>query len=938
MNYTALYLKTSLYSNALMKSGGQSKKSIKPWILAAWLLSTTLGETSAMADKNPTQPVSIFQAGDWTNDVSQDFPYKLVKGTECAGGTCGIRADTGQRHLDETCPFCNSHLAKQEEEKTLRASQGDETEAAPSGTGGAGGGTPGGSGPDTGGPDDELSFEEVSPQNEKHLIKTAEHIKKPGLNAGKALVLSKDKVDGLGTRAPIPEAMSVNKGKPVSQAQALGTAVKHPLVPPPPPRDVSHGAGVYAPNGVSLTPGELVKAKNNLKKTDPSSSTAPDPTAHLNQSITSRNSLKSSTLSASNARNSPPSAVVNQGSEESPSLSGWVVHNLRLREELRNRIRNAHTDKGGTGLVDFAGQTFTIGGATTLLRELKNRELKNQGNTPRTEVPVSFVKDAKSPLGITHFAEHPTLQTNIGPLAGEGGSGTRAPIPEAMSVNKGKPVSQAQALGTAVKHPLVPPPPPRDVSHGAGVGVSLTPGELVKAKNNLKKTDPSSSTAPDPTAHLNQSITSRNSLKSSTLSASNARNSPPSAVVNQGSEESPSLSGWVVHNLRLREELRNRIRNAHTDKGGTGLVDFAGQTFTIGGATTLLRELKNRELKNQGNTPRTEVPVSFVKDAKSPLGITHFAEHPTLQTNIGPLAGEGGSGTQGLLPADLDPEITQDLYAQAGTFARGKEEAGAIQKRALKEVDVSLPRDVSYGPLPKVLGSMQSELPRHTVQADEFNTTEVNTLHESIKAIPKEGEFNSESAFKKSASEENESDGSNVTLVGSVLSNSRTLTTDLLGDRQNDFDGEDFEESNDQDTVDGFEIVDRERVRDVNEDDQGERSTIDARDSGANGDSDANDQSSTNDFDDYSESFGSMFGDAAKSAAESTSTNDGANGDSDANDQSSTNDFDDYSESFGSMFGGADESTSTNDGVSSGNNEPGATDDQGGPEGCPNTL
>ena len=81
-----------------------------------------------------------------------------------------------------------------------------------------------------------------------------------------------------------------------------------------------------------------------------------------------------------------------------------------------------------------------------------------------------------------------------------------------------------------------------------------------------------------------------------------------------------------------------------------------------------------------------------------------------------------------------------------------------------------------------------------------------------------------------------------------------------------------------------------------------------------------------------------MFGDAAKSAAESTSTNDGANGDSDANDQSSTNDFDDYSESFGSMFGGADESTSTNDGVSSGNNEPGATDDQGGPEGCPNTL
>ena len=120
-----------------MKSGGRSKRSIKPWILAAWLLSTTLGETSAMAD-NPIppsrQPVSILQAGDGTADVSQEFHYKLVKGTECAGGKCGTISATKEPCSDPRCTHCNPK-SKMKDEKTLGTSQGNDTEAVPSGTG-----------------------------------------------------------------------------------------------------------------------------------------------------------------------------------------------------------------------------------------------------------------------------------------------------------------------------------------------------------------------------------------------------------------------------------------------------------------------------------------------------------------------------------------------------------------------------------------------------------------------------------------------------------------------------------------------------------------------------------------------------------------------------------------------------------------------------------
>ena len=151
---------------------------------------------------------------------------------------------------------------------------------------------------------------------------------------------------------------------------------------------------------------------------------------------------------------------------------------------------------------------------------------------------------------------------------------------------------------------------------------------------------------------------------------------------------------------------------------------------------------------------------------------------------------------------------------------------------------------------------------------------------------------------------ENESEASSLTLVGSVLSNSRTLTPETLDDRKNDFDGENVDETNAQDTFDDFESGGSERVSNVNDDHQRESRTIDAPASGDNGDSD----------------------------------NTGGNGDSDANDQSLTND--DYSESFGSMFGDAAENTSTNEDVSSESNEyePGATDVPCAPEGCLNTF
>ena len=399
MNYKARYLKTHLYSNELMKSGGRSKKSIKPWILAAWLLSTTLGETPAMAD-NPTvnrrQPVSTSRAGDETKDVSENFPYKLVEGTECAGGKCGMISGTEQYHSDVTCKNCYPE-SKMKDEHPLRASQEDETEAAPSGTGSAGGGTPGGSGPDDG-----LSFEEVSLQDAKDLIRTAERIKNPGLKARKALVPSEDtvdgpedEVDGPGTRATIPEAMSANKGKPVSQPHALGKAVKHQPVLPPRPRDVPHGGGAYAPNGVRPTPEELVQAKNNLKKTDPFPSARvnlmdqvvptnltlplepsktippavdravtpahPQPETEDTQNNHSRIPSILSAGSSTELAIRGVSELSDQESDVRPSLSGGEVHSLTLSQDLRTMIKNAHPDKGGTGVVKFQGRQLTIG-------------------------------------------------------------------------------------------------------------------------------------------------------------------------------------------------------------------------------------------------------------------------------------------------------------------------------------------------------------------------------------------------------------------------------------------------------------------------------------------------------------------------------------------------------------------------------------------------
>jgi len=112
---------------------GGSQKSIRPWILAAGLLSTTLGETSAMAADpivKPTQQVLISQAG----DVSQDFPYKFVVGTECAGGKCGTISGTKEHYSDPTCTNCNPK-SKMEDQKTLGTSQGSGIDAVPSGTG-----------------------------------------------------------------------------------------------------------------------------------------------------------------------------------------------------------------------------------------------------------------------------------------------------------------------------------------------------------------------------------------------------------------------------------------------------------------------------------------------------------------------------------------------------------------------------------------------------------------------------------------------------------------------------------------------------------------------------------------------------------------------------------------------------------------------------------
>ena len=91
---------------------GGAHKLIRPWILASWLLGISFVGEPLRAEPEPLQKISLEKGSD---------SLKFKAGTICQGGTCGIRADTGQYHRDETCPFCNSHLAKQGEEKTLKA-------------------------------------------------------------------------------------------------------------------------------------------------------------------------------------------------------------------------------------------------------------------------------------------------------------------------------------------------------------------------------------------------------------------------------------------------------------------------------------------------------------------------------------------------------------------------------------------------------------------------------------------------------------------------------------------------------------------------------------------------------------------------------------------------------------------------------------------------
>ena len=122
MNYNEnnpRYFKNQTDSIKNRNPRGGSQKSIRPWILAAWLLGISFVGEPLRAEPETLQKISLEQGSDSLKDFSADFQFKA--GTICQGGTCGIRTDTGQYHRDETCPFCNSHLAKQGEDKSLKA-------------------------------------------------------------------------------------------------------------------------------------------------------------------------------------------------------------------------------------------------------------------------------------------------------------------------------------------------------------------------------------------------------------------------------------------------------------------------------------------------------------------------------------------------------------------------------------------------------------------------------------------------------------------------------------------------------------------------------------------------------------------------------------------------------------------------------------------------
>ena len=810
-------LKKRLYSNELMKSGGQSKKSIKPWILAAGLLSTTLGATSAMAANpivKPTQPVLISQVG----DVSENFPYKLVEGTECAGGKCGMISGTEQYHSDVTCKNCYPE-SKMKDEKTLGTRQGNDTEAAPSGTGSAGSGTPGGSEPD-------------------------------------------DEVDGSGTRGLLPTALHPEIKQDYAKAGIFATekeeagAIQKTVweeVDAPSPRQVTYGAGAYAPHGLRLTSAGLVQAKKNLKKTVVAPST-------VNHSLTAGTPTELAIRGVSE--------LSGQGSDVRPSLSGGEVHSIRLSQDQLTEAQASAPPASGSGHVSlvptdsvYQSEQEDNDVLSRVPPELRDRLIETYRLiktfrdmfSEHSSSAVSDDEDEDSDDSYDSFASDydsvyssddvANLQDFVGDDSDNSGGGVDNGGAKPMSANKGKPV---------IKHQTVAPPLRRDVPHGGGAyapnGVRSTPEELLQAKDNLKKTvvapskepglidrlssgggnsveavSPASGSGPvplaptpppaedavdgssrglDPIAQLSQRIQA-----SSATSASNALNSPPSAVVNLMDKDVP-LNAEL--SPPLTPELAARQRVESTNPRPTALDP------------------------ESNGPPEPESPLP-------PKPETRGETEKNYQAWLKSSKPSASNALNSPPSTALDPEIKQD-YAKAGIFAKEKEEVLDRQKTGWPQCKFD---DTEVEILRQLNGNFKKQIDEcraATTLSRELKNPEKKEVPDPMpEAKIEETRALSEKYILDTIPEEDDTMG--------VLSHSAPLA------EPEDFDLDESDSDSDVDSAEDSQ----------NQEDVAERDAPDSGNESDNGDSESpggNESNSTNDADSQSESTGDRNNDS----------------------------------------------------------------------------